>query len=93
MILGLLIITCHTPSKIPSELVHALYSYYESTWLNGSFRLDMWNQFRVDMRTNNKCEGYNIRLAKRALKAKLILLFKEEQINKTRGRYRGTKTS
>ena len=47
----------------------------------------MWNQFRVDMRTNNKCEGYNSRLAKRALKAnlnvyELILLFKEEQINK-----------
>ena len=30
------IITCHTPSKLPSELVHAFYSYYESTWLNGS---------------------------------------------------------
>ena len=40
------IITCHTPSKIPS--VHAFHSYYESTWLNGSFRVDMWNQFRVD---------------------------------------------
>ena len=53
--------------------------------LNGSFRLDMWNQFRVDMRTNNKCERYNSRLAKKALKAnlnvyELILLFKEDQI-------------
>ena len=38
----------------------------------------------VDMWTNNKCERYNDRLAKRALKAnvdvyELILLFKEEQ--------------
>ena len=35
------------------------------------------------MRTNDKCEGYNSRLAKRAnLNVyKLILLFKEAQIN------------
>ena len=53
-----------------------------------SMSIDMWNQFRSDMpRTNNKCEGYNSRLSKRAQKSHLniyalIVLFRDEQLNK-----------
>ena len=59
-----------------------------NTWLSGNYPIAMWNQFRSDVpRTNNSCEGYNSRLAKRALQHHLniyalICLFQAEQINK-----------
>ena len=62
--------------------------YFFDTWLNGSNPVPMWNQFRAEvLRTNNDCEGYISRLAKRALKPhftvyELILLFRNEQLNK-----------
>ena len=58
--------------------------YFFDTWLNGSNPVPMWNQFRAEvLRTNNDCEGYNSRLAKRALKPhlnvyELILIFRDE---------------
>ena len=62
--------------------------YIFDTWLTGSYHVPIWNQFRAEVpRTNNDCEGYNSRLAKRALKPHLnvyefILLFRDEQLNK-----------
>ena len=58
------------------------------TWLSGNYLIAMWNQFRSGVqRTNNSCEGYNSRLAKRALQPHmniyvLIRLFQAEQVNK-----------
>ena len=62
--------------------------YFMNTWLSGDYPIAMWNQFRSDVpRTNKSCEGYNSRLAKRALQLHLniyavIRLFQAEQINK-----------
>ena len=62
--------------------------YFHETWINGNFLLTIWNHFRSDIpRTNNNCEGYNSRLAKRAVKShlniyELNLLFKSENANK-----------
>ena len=62
--------------------------YFFDIWLTGSYPVPIWNQFRAEVpRTKNDCEGYNSRLAKRALKPhlnvyKLILLFRDEQLNK-----------
>ena len=43
--------------------------YFFDTWLTGSYPVPIWNQFRAEVpRTNNDCEGYNSRPAKRALK-------------------------
>ena len=42
--------------------------YFFDTWLTDSYPVSIWNQFRAEVpRTNNDCEGYNSRLAKRAL--------------------------
>ena len=62
--------------------------YFFDIWLTGSYPVPIWNQFGAEVpRTNNDCEGYNSRLAKRALKPhlnvyELILLFRDEQLNK-----------
>ena len=62
--------------------------YFFNTWLTGSYPVPIWNQFHAEVpRTNNDCEGYNSRLAKRTLKSHLnvyefILLFRDEQLNK-----------
>ena len=62
--------------------------YFFDTCLTGSYPVPIWNQFRAEVpRTNNDCEGYNSRLAKRALKphlnvCELILLFRDEQLNR-----------
>ena len=62
--------------------------YLFDTWLTGSYPIPIWNQFHAEVpRTNNDCEGYNSRLAKRALKShlmvyELILLFRGQQLNK-----------
>ena len=62
--------------------------YFFDTWLTGSYPVSICNQFRAEVPlTKNNCEGYNSRPAKRALKPhlnmyELILLFRDEQLNK-----------
>ena len=42
-----------------------LLTYYEKTWLRGSFPLAMWNLYnKVTHLTNNPQEGYNSKLNK-----------------------------
>ena len=67
--------------------VKKFFNYFENTWLMGNYSLNIWNHFRMNIRTNNICEGYNSRLDKRTGKKhlniyELILVFKSEQINK-----------
>ena len=43
----------------PSKLL-PLFVYFEQQWL-GSVRLEMWNVYDVDIRTDNSCEGWHNR--------------------------------
>ena len=67
---------------------HMFNTYFWETWLIGSYPLQMWNHFRSDVpRTNNNCEGYNIRLGKRDMRPHLniyhlIHVIKDEESNK-----------
>ncbi|XP_041369798.1 uncharacterized protein LOC121383769 [Gigantopelta aegis] len=82
---GYNLVVTHTPD-LPA--CFQFNEYFRETWINGNFPLTIWNHFRIDTpRTNNNCEGYNSRLAKRAVKShlniyELILLFKSENANK-----------
>ena len=79
------LVVTHTPD-LPATF--QFNEYFDKTWINGNFPLTIWNHFRSDIpRTNNNCEGYNSKLAKRAVKShlniyELILLFKSENANK-----------
>ena len=38
--------------------VEQLLDYFESTWINGTFPVSMWNMYKQELRTNNKVEGW-----------------------------------
>ena len=82
------LIACnYQPTSVLRESVMKFNSYFERTWIMGNFRLEVWNHFRSDVRSNNICEGYNSRLARRAKRThlntyRLISLLKSEQTNK-----------
>ena len=66
-----LIVCNYQPTSVPQEAVVKFNSYFERTWIIGNFRLEVWNHFRGDVRSNNICEGYNSRLARRAKRSHL----------------------
>ena len=68
-----LIVCNYQPNSVPQEAVFKFNSYFERTWIMGNFRLEVWNHFRSDVRSNNICEGYNYksRLARRAKRSHL----------------------
>ena len=59
--------------------------YFQHTWLNGNFRLQMWNYFSyADPCTNNHLEGWHNRIKKMARKShpniyELIEILQKEQ--------------
>ena len=60
-------IQCHLIRQMFRQLrdsapvdLHALYTYFELQWL-GNTRLQMWNVYDADVRTNNSCEGWHNR--------------------------------
>ena len=54
----------------PDPRLQQYCDYFESTWLNGNFRLPMWNYFAYDGPcTNNHLEGWHNRLKRIARKS------------------------
>ena len=45
-----------------SDRLQRLFTYYEDTWLTGTFPLDMWNVHETTVRTNNMVEGWHSKL-------------------------------
>ena len=65
--------------------IEELESYFENTWLNGSYPIDIWNYHKVDgPRMNNAVEGWHSKINHVACKPhstifEVVKLFKEEQ--------------
>ena len=64
--------------------VEQLLDYFESTWINGTFPVSMWNMYKQELRTNNKVEGWHNSLNQAVRKShpniyELLTTLKEEQ--------------
>ena len=65
--------------------IEELESYFENTWLNGSYPINIWNYYKVDGPcTNNHVEGWHIKINHVAGKPhpnifEVVELFKGEQ--------------
>ena len=59
--------------------------YFDRTWMNGQYPIEMWNFFKYDgPRTNNHVEGYHTRLMRKAGKIhpnifEVVELFSQEE--------------
>jgi len=50
--------------------VEELQSYFENTWLNGSYPISIWNYYKVDApRTKNHIEGWHGKINRVASKS------------------------
>ena len=43
--------TTAEPVNLPA--VEQLLDYFESTWINGTFPVSMWNMYKRELRTSN----------------------------------------
>ena len=64
--------------------VEQLLDYFESTWINDTFPVSMWNMYKQELRTNNKVEGWHNSLNQAVRKShpniyELLTTLKEEQ--------------
>ena len=50
------------PAVDGNNQLQRFFSYYEDTWLNGTFPLEMWNVHQATVRTNNMVEGWHSKL-------------------------------
>ena len=65
--------------------VRDLNDYFDRTWMNGQYPIEMWNFFKYDGPcTNNHAEGYHTRLMRKAGKIhpnifEVVELFSQEE--------------
>ena len=70
--------------KAPFGNREDFFQYFQNTWLDGSFRICMWNVYSLEgFRTNNNTEGWHSKLRKLAGKAhpniyEAVTLFQSE---------------